>query len=154
MTELMKTLTVGSTEGRPRWRWVHRCLVLASRCASRASPRIPPRASPRVTSTIHMTCIANSLARSGFHQLSAHAGQGPALQPRDVHLGEADPGRNGVLMQVLKEPQHNDLTLQLRQSCYQAGQGQQVLGLLPGCRRGHQIAKAKVGFVASWLVQR
>jgi hypothetical protein len=40
---------------------------------------------PQVTITIQMTCIANiSLARSRFHQLSAHAGQGPALQPRDV----------------------------------------------------------------------
>jgi hypothetical protein len=67
-------------------------------------PRTPLSASPKVTITIPMTCIVNiSFARSGFHQLSAHAGQGPALQPRDVHLGEADPGRDGVLVQVLKE---------------------------------------------------
>jgi hypothetical protein len=44
------------------------------------------------------------LARSGFHQLSAHAGQGPALQPGDMHLGEADPGRDLVLVQILEEP--------------------------------------------------
>ena len=50
-------------------------------------PRTPLSASPKLTITIPMTCIANiSLARSRFHQLSAHAGQGPALQPRDVHL--------------------------------------------------------------------
>ena len=93
-----------------------------------ASPRTPLSASPKLTITIPMTCIANiSFARSRFHQLSAHAGQGPALQPRDVHLGEADPGRDGVLVQVLKEPKHDHLALQLRQGRHQAGQGQQVL---------------------------
>jgi hypothetical protein len=48
--------------------------------------------------------------RSGFHQLGTHPGQGTALQPRDVHLGAADPGRDFVLVQVLEEPQDDDLT--------------------------------------------
>ena len=82
----------------------HRRLAQAVTWVITASPRIPPRASPRVTSTIHMTCIATSSARSGFHQLGAHAGQGAALQPGDVHLGEADPGRDLVLVQIVEEP--------------------------------------------------
>jgi len=49
-----------------------------------------------------MTCIATSSAR--FHQLGAHAGQGAALQPGDMHLGEADPGRDLVLVQIVEEP--------------------------------------------------
>jgi hypothetical protein len=48
--------------------------------------------------------------RSGFHQLGTHPGQGTALQPGDVHLGAADPGRDFVLVQVLEEPQDDDLT--------------------------------------------
>jgi hypothetical protein len=56
-------------------------------------PRTPLSASPKVTITIQMTCIVNiSFARSGLHQLGAHADQGPALQPRDVHLGVAGLG--------------------------------------------------------------
>jgi hypothetical protein len=61
-----------------------------------------------------VTCIATSLGRSWLHQLGMHAAQGPALQPRDVHLGAADPGCDLVLVQILEEPQHDDLTLQLR----------------------------------------
>ena len=82
----------------------HRRLAQAVTWVINASPRIPPRASPRVTSPIHMTFIATSSARSGFHQLGAHAGQGAALQPGDVHLGEADPGRDLVLVQIVEEP--------------------------------------------------
>jgi len=82
----------------------HRRLALAVTWVITGDPRIPPRASPRVTSTLHMTCIATSLARSGFHQLGMHAGQGPALQPGDMHLGETDPSRDLVLVQILEEP--------------------------------------------------
>jgi hypothetical protein len=94
----------------------HRRLAQAVTWVTTASPRIPASASPRVTITIHMTCTATSLARSRLHQLSAHAGQGPALQAGDVHLGEADPGRDGVLVQLMEEPENDDLALQLRQS--------------------------------------
>jgi hypothetical protein len=59
-----------------------------------------------------------SFGRSRFDQLGAHAGQSPALQPRDVHLREADPGRDLVLVQVLEEPQDDDLALQLRQGSH------------------------------------
>ena len=41
--------------------------------------------------------------------------QGAALQPGDVHLGVADPGRDLILVQVLEEPQHDDLALQRRE---------------------------------------
>ena len=82
----------------------HRRLAQAVTWVITASPRIPPRARPRLTSTIHMTCIATSSARSRFHQLGAQAGQGPALQPGDVHLGEADLGRDLVLVQIVEEP--------------------------------------------------
>ena len=106
------------------WLRDHRRLVQAATCVSSASPRTPLSASPKLTITIAMTCIANiSLARSRFHQLSAHAGQSPALQPRDVHPGEADPGRDGVLVQLLEEPKYDHLALQLRQGGHQAGQG-------------------------------
>ena len=106
---------------------------------------------------IHLTCIARTFlarSRSGFHQLGAHAGQGPALEAGHVHLGEADPGRDLVLVQVLEEPQDDNLAFQLRELRHQAGQGQQVLWLLPGSRRGQQVAEAKVAFVAGWLVKR
>jgi len=107
-----------------------------------ASPRTPLSASPKLTITIPMTCIANiSFARSRFHQLSAHAGQGPALQPRDVHLGEADPGSDGVLVQVLKERSTITSRSSSGRGRHQAGQGQQVLWFLPGCRRDHQLAE-------------
>ena len=107
-----------------------------------ASPRTPLSASPKVTITIPMTCIANiSFARSKFHQLSAHAGQGPALQPRDVHLEKPTLAAMVSWSKVLKEPKRDHLALQLRQGRQQAGQGQQVLRLLPGCRRDHQLAE-------------
>ena len=67
-------------------------------------PQDSAESQARLTSTIHMTCIATSSARSGFHQLGAHAGQGAALQPGDMHLGEADPGRDLVLVQIVEEP--------------------------------------------------
>src|SRR5215211_8639444 len=118
-----------------------------------ASPRTPPRARPRLTSTIHMTCIATSSARSRFHQLGAQAGQGAALQPGDVHLGEADPGCDLILVQVLEEPQQDDLTFQLWQGGDQARQGQQIFRFLPGARRRHQVPQRYVPVLADWLVQ-
>jgi hypothetical protein len=81
-----------------------------------------------------------------------HARLGPALQARDVHLREADPARDSVLIQVLEEPQDDDLALQLRQPGHQARQAQQIFWLLPGRRRGHQIAQTTVGFLAGRLV--
>jgi hypothetical protein len=71
-----------------------------------------------------------------------------------VHLGEADPGRDIVLVQLLEEPQHDDLALQLRQPRHQARQRQQILWLLPSLRLGDQVAQATVGVVTHGLVQR
>jgi hypothetical protein len=65
-----------------------------------------------------------SLAWSGLHQLGTHPRQGAALEPGDVHLGAADPGGDLILVQVLEEPQHDDLTLQSREGGEQAAQGQ------------------------------
>jgi len=69
-----------------------------------------------------------------------------------MHLGVAHPGRDLVLVQLLEEPQHDHLTLQLEQPRHQAGQGQQVLWLLPSFRGGDQVAQAKVGVGAGGLV--
>jgi hypothetical protein len=40
---------------------------------------------------------------SGLHQLGAPPGQGPARLSRHLHLGVAEPGRDGVLVQVWKD---------------------------------------------------
>jgi hypothetical protein len=85
--------------------------------------------------------------------LGPHPSQGAALQPGDVHLGVANLGGDGVLVQVLKEPHHDDLALQLRQAGDQTGQGQQVFWFLPGSGGGDQVAQTGVGVVAGWLVQ-
>jgi hypothetical protein len=69
-------------------------------------------------------------ARSGLYQLGAHAGQRPAKQPRDVHLGAADLGRGGVLFQLLEEPQDDDPALQLGQGRDRLGKNKQVVGIL------------------------
>jgi NADP-dependent 3-hydroxy acid dehydrogenase YdfG len=50
----------------------------------------------------------------GLDQLGAHAGQGATLEPGDVHLRAADPGRDLILVQVVEEPQDDDLTFQRR----------------------------------------
>src|SRR4029453_12395100 len=116
------------------WSW--RVLYYACACSNKQTKRAEP-----------------SLA-SRAHQLSAHSGQGPALQGGDVHLGEADPGRDGVLIQLMEEPKNDDLALQFRQCRYEAGKRQQILWFLPVRRCSHQIAKAQVGFGAGRLVQR
>jgi hypothetical protein len=46
--------------------------------------------------------------------LGAHAGQSATLEPADVHLGEADPGSDRILIQVLEEPQGDDLAFRPR----------------------------------------
>jgi hypothetical protein len=57
---------------------------------------------------------------------------GPAQQPRHLHLGVADPGRDVVLVEVLVEPQDDGLALQFGQLGDQAGQDEQILWILPG----------------------
>ena len=101
-----------------------------------------------------MACIVNiSFARSGLHQLGAHAGQGPALQPRDVHLGVADLGRNLVLIQVVEEPQHDHLPLSSGRAATSPGGPTDSLAP-PWLRARHPVAQATVGVVADGLVQR
>jgi hypothetical protein len=60
---------------------------------------------------------------------------------RETCIWRSQPWPRWVLVQVLKEPKRDHLALQLRQGRQQAGQGQQVLRLLPGCRRDHQLAE-------------
>jgi hypothetical protein len=95
------------------WRWIQRRLDLAPTWATSASPRIPLSTSTMVIITIHMTASPH-LRQLGLYQLRAHAGQGPALQAGDVHLGEADLGSDLILVQVLEEPQDDDLAFQRR----------------------------------------
>jgi hypothetical protein len=68
--------------------------------------------------------------------------------------GEADPGCDLILVQVLEEPQQDDLTFQLWQGGDQARQGQQIFRFLPGGRRRHQVPQRYVPVLADWLVQR
>ena len=70
-----------------------------------------------------------------------------------MHLGVADPGRDFVLVQILEEPQHDDLAFQLRQRSDQAGQNQYVFWLLPDSRRHHQIAQTSITVDADGLVK-
>jgi hypothetical protein len=58
------------------------------------------------------------------------------------------------MVELLKEPQHDDGALQLRQLGDQPGQGEQVLRLVPGSGGGQQVAKAAVGILAERLVER
>ena len=87
------------------------------------------------------------VVRPGLHQLDTHAGQGPAQQPRHVHLRVADPGRDGALVEVVEEAHDDDLTFRLRQPGDEVGQGQQVFTFLVGFRRGQQLADGQVAVV-------
>ena len=84
----------------------------------------------------------------GLHQLGTHAGKGAALQARHVHLRAAELCSDGVLVQVVEEPQQDDFAFQVGKRGDQAGQSQQVLWFLPGPGGGHQVAETNGGVVA------
>jgi hypothetical protein len=75
------------------------------------------------------------------------------LQPRYVHLGVAEPGRDGVLVEILEEPQDDGLAFQFGQVGDQSASTSRSSGFSrdPG---GHQVTHRHLGVVAGRAVQR